>query len=111
MRNHYIFDLLNLDSLRTMYRVLTKKILTVTGQSSERQEIASKPHGLALCDDSEYSHTRSIVVHRGERFRVSVLAIAQGNITTSTSVTALTSQTGSLKFLQNPQHLPHSLLL
>ena len=94
-----------------MLEILTedKQILTVTLKDNSTQAITSRPYGLCLCDGPSHSQgcsrSISIVVHRGQKFTVPLLAIAQGSSITSTSVTAITSSTATLKLLQSPQNL------
>ena len=55
------------------------------------KEISSLPYGLCFCDDSSVcSSIKSISIHRGQKFIVSLRAIAQGG-STSTQVTAVAS--------------------
>ena len=89
---------------------LISGIFNIIPKSNERQAITSQPYGLCLhhgpTHTPDCTGSRSVVIHRGQKFNVSLLAIAQGNSVTSTSVTAITSPTASLKLLQSPQHLP-----
>ena len=94
----------------TMFQLLTsQKILKYVTNGTETAELTSKPYALCFCDhldNPDCNGSRSEVVHRGQPFTVPLLAIAQGNSITSTSVTAVTSHTARLKIGQNPQHLP-----
>jgi predicted outer membrane repeat protein len=81
-----------------------------TRTATQTQAITSRPYGLCVCDDPnktlDCTGSRSRVLHRGQKFTLPLVAIAQGNTTAPTTVTAITTVSSSLKLAQNPQHLP-----
>ena len=87
-----------------------RHIMTITSKDNTTQALTSRPYGLCFCDGPTHRQdcigSRSVVTHRGQKFTVTLLAIAQGSSVASTSVTTITSSTARLKLLQNPQHLP-----
>ena len=96
---------------RTMYHFLVENtILTVETKDNETQAITSKPYALCFCDKPNHTPdctgSRNLVIHRGQTFSVALLAIAQGNSTAPSSVTAIISPTASLKLGQNLNTLP-----
>ena len=104
---------LKVQGIPTMYQLLTDTkahIFTATTRNNRTREIASQAYSLCFCDGPNHSRdctgSRSVVIHRGQKFTVPLLAIAQGNVVISTSVTAITSPTAGLKLSQNTQYLP-----
>ena len=85
-------------------------ILNITTGSNITQAITSHLYGLCFCDGPYHSldcsGARAVQVHRGRKFTVPLVAIAQRSSVTSTSVTAITSPSASLKLPQSTQHLP-----
>ena len=102
------------DFAQTFYQLMTDSepdtILNITSGSNITQAITSHSYGLCFCDDPYHSldcsGARIIKVRRGQKFTVPMVAIAQGSSVTSTSVTAITSPSASLKLPQSMQHLP-----
>ncbi len=69
-------------------------------------KIASGAYELCICHDSqECIRSMGVELFRGQSFSLSLLAIAQGGIPTSTLITAVT-RTSRLSALQNVQALP-----
>jgi predicted outer membrane repeat protein len=107
----YRQDDLNQQNITTVYQFITDyDILHVTLKDNRTHGITSEPYTLCLCNAGAKNCTGSLslLVHRGQKFTVPLVALAQGNSTSSTLVTALTSPTASFKQLQNPQNLPSS---
>lgn len=73
-------------------------------------QIASQPYQLCFCsDDQDYECTGtwwSIETNRGQMFEIPILALDQMKSSTSTHVTAKTSDSARLKSKQNYQELP-----
>ena len=75
----------------------------------DRHTITSLPYMLSFCDNSNtdaYTRVHNVAVYRGQKFNVSLYANSQLNTSTSTNVTALTSNTASLEREQASQTLP-----
>ena len=98
----------------TMYDFLMNtSILAITENDTKNvQELTSKPYTLCYCNGlnqhQDCSDSKSVLIHRGQRFVLHVIALAQGNRTVSTSITASTSSNSSLRLQQNPQNLPQT---
>lgn len=98
-----------IDETVTLYYQLSNYVLTITSQGDTTVRGMSSPaYELCFCDSNQVydcSRSISIEVFRGQTFTVSLIAIGQGKIVTSTQVTAV-SQNSRLKILQNSQFLP-----
>ena len=71
--------------------------------------IGSDPFQLSHCGSTQTHHNSqgmSVTVHRGETFIVQLVARSQGGFVTSTSVTAVVSNSSRLELAQTVQHLP-----
>ena len=85
-------------------------VINITQHDNLTEDVTSEPYELCFCvNDSAIDCTGewSKDVYRGERFTVSLVAITQGG-STSTLITAVTSQTSSVQLGQSTQHLNHS---
>ena len=92
----------------TLYQILKGIWQIVSIENSNKSMISSKPYQLCFCDGdhiSECSTVRNIEVYRGEEFTVPLIALAQGNATVSTQVTAKIQKTASLQLDQSIQSL------
>ena len=83
-------------------------IMNVTS-SNGNGVIGSDPFQLSHCDSTQTHHNSqgmSVTVHRGETFTIKLVARSQGGLVTSTSVTAVVSNSSRLELAQTVQHLP-----
>ena len=80
------------------YYILESKI-HVMQPNNTVNTISSQPYGLKFCS----SHKAT--VHRGQKFEVKVIGLAQGGSVVSTTVTARLSNTARLKFNQASQKI------
>ena len=65
---------------------------------SRDNEVTSQTYSLCFCDrKSKCDHIKDLLVHRGQKFIVTVVALGQNNSITPTTVTAVTSQNARLK--------------
>ena len=104
-------DVGNETTIQTMFKFLIdNKILIITVDDNEKQGISSQPYALCFCDgdnnDLDCGSSRSEAIYRGQKFTLPLIATAQVESISSTSVSAITSSNSSLALLQNPQHLP-----
>ncbi len=95
----------------TLYRKLTNHILKMNPpRNNKTNGLSSSAYELHFCDCISLfncTRTKSIEVFRGQKFRVSLVAIAQGGVVISTLVTA-TTHNSRFNILQNSQTLPKS---
>ena len=91
------------------YKVFQSRyLLHVEIQDNATKAITSRPYQLCFCVNSKTyicSEARNLVVNRGQRFNISLLALDQMRSSTSTVVTAKVSETAALKLQQNSQFL------
>ncbi len=98
------YSSLGFASLATILNVYLK--LVSLDRSTEA--ITSKPYLLCFCNDlqeHDCSSSKTVELHRGQRFSVSLVAVAQNGAITSTTVTAKLNPTASLKINQSSQTL------
>jgi predicted outer membrane repeat protein len=79
---------------------------TIETQDSTSPAIASKPYSMCFCNRGELvclESKKEVSIYRGQRFTVSIIALAQGGIPTSTAVTAILSPTARLEVNQSIQ--------
>ena len=93
-----------------LYEAIMKlPVLKIQRGTNTTKPIASETYILCFCDSSEkYNCTKqmNITAYRGRKFRVSLLALSQGDSTTSTSVSSILSPTARLELNQSVQALP-----
>ena len=94
------------NAVHTLYRFLTDHMTIDALQTSTARNISSEAYELHFCSKSQnYNRTISVEVFRAQRFSVSLLAVPQGGLSTSTLVTTITHKS-RLQTLQNIQTLP-----
>ena len=93
-----------------LYEAIMKlPVLKIQRGTNMTKPIASETYILCFCDISgKYNCTKqmNITTYRGRKFRVSLLALSQGDSTTSTSVSSILSPTARLELNQSVQALP-----
>ena len=91
-----------------LFDLLNKLPINVVSSNNARKDITSEPYGLCFCgnNDSICSSMKSITVYRGQKFVVSVQAIAQGG-STATQVTAVASYDSRVNLNQVLQPLSY----
>ena len=102
----------NLDSAALLipYTLLidTLNYTKVQQDNISSNQITSLPYQLCFCEDQlnyNCSATHNRAVYRGQTFIVSLVAIAQGDTTVPTEVTAKVSSTGRVQAYQNSQRI------
>jgi predicted outer membrane repeat protein len=79
---------------------------TIETQDCASPAVASKPYSTCFCDRGKLACSeskRDVSIYRGQTFRVSVMALAQGGIATGTVITAILSPTARLEVNQSIQ--------
>ena len=90
------------------YDLLMNKTFNILPTNNTRNEVTSKPYQLCVCTNStEYDCSGIVnkVLHTGQTFNISLLALAQGGTITSTLVTSIVSASSRLKINQSTQTL------
>lgn len=90
------------------YQILKNNIMHIKSTNADKPVIASTPYQLCFCK-SENNYNCSKIdqrkVYRGQRFTVSLSALMQSSVTTSSLVTAKVTSTARIKLNQGMQNL------
>ncbi len=94
------------------YKFLVDRAIKVKGDANSTTNIiSSRAYQMCFCETNEiYDCSASVLkleVHRGQTFRVPLLALNQIRVVTSTTVTAKVSASSSVRYYQNSQALPN----
>lgn len=83
-------------------------VIVIKSSNNSTESISSEPYSLCLCSADGQKTCKvkdSKTIHRGQTFSVLVQAVAQGDATTRSEVTATTSSCSRLNLLQSTQTL------
>ena len=91
------------------YTLLSNTVIQLEGRdNSSARGVSSQPYQLCFCEDN-LQHTcakiQNRTVYRGQRFNISLVAIAEGGTTVSTLVTTKVSSTARLRLNQTIQNI------
>ena len=87
------------------------KIVHIQSEGNSTEDVTSQPYQLCFCEINKLpdcTGIKSMEVYRGQEFTLSLIAYAQGNISTSAQVIARTHKTASLNLNQSLQTLQKS---